>query len=269
MKQTEDFAIKLTGVSKKYIVHHEKPTLVEKVIKTQNESFWALRNITLTIRKGERVGIIGSNGSGKTTLLKTIAGISVPSAGYVETTGKLVSLIDAQAGFHPDLTGYQNIYLNGMLLGMKKQEIQAQLDRIVRFAGVGKFIDVPLHTYSQGMQLRLGFSVALYTKPDIILLDESLDTGDLKFKQKVKKTIDKHFQQKTLVLVTHNLYSVIDFCTRILIMHKGRFIYDGGLEAIFRYQKTKDPGIFWYLRQKRQADRLAKRRSVSRADRQP
>src|SRR3989304_6408892 len=169
-----DIAVKLTAVSKKYIVHHEKPTLVENILsRGKNEEFWALKDINLTIQKGEKVGIIGPNGSGKTTLLEIIAGITSSTKGKVATYGKLVSLIELEAGFHPELTGEENIFLNGLLVGMPKEEVRTKFKDIVSFADIGRFIDAPFYTYSEGMKLRLGFSILAHTSPDIVLLDEN------------------------------------------------------------------------------------------------
>src|SRR3990167_6304133 len=162
MKKNTIPAIQLDYVAKQYVLHHEKPTLVETLFSPKDEVFFALKDISLEVSKGERVGIVGRNGSGKTTLLKIIAGISTPSTGSVTTDGKVVSLIDLEAGFHPDLTGEQNIVLNGMLLGMTRAEIAKKHQAIVRFAGIGQFIDAPLYTYSSGMMLRLGFAVAVH-----------------------------------------------------------------------------------------------------------
>ncbi len=167
IKNKKIIAIKLSRVTKQYFIHHEKPTLMEKLFTRTNEKFTALKNINLSIYEGERVGFYGPNGCGKSTLLKIITGITTPTLGKVETKGKIVSLIDLEAGFHPDLTGIQNIYMNGMLLGMSKDEITEQLKDIVNFADIHQFIDVPLFTYSQGMKIRLGFSVALHVKPKI------------------------------------------------------------------------------------------------------
>src|SRR3990167_10056105 len=161
-KNQNSTVITLTEVTKSYTIHHEKPTLVEHLINGRNESFNALEDINLEIKKGEKIGIIGPNGSGKTTLLKIIAGITSPTMGIVKTSGMIVSLIDLEAGFHPDLTGEQNIVLNGMLLGMTRAEIAKKHQAIVRFAGIGQFIDAPLYTYSSGMMLRLGFAVAVH-----------------------------------------------------------------------------------------------------------
>lgn len=241
MKTNDSIAIRLSGISKRYTIHHEKPTLVERLTKGKDEEFWALKDVNLTIKKGERVGIIGPNGSGKTTLLKIIAGITTPTSGTVETHGKIVSLIDLEAGFHPDLTGVQNIYLNGMLLGIKRQDIQKKLKKIIHFADIGKFIDTPLFTYSDGMKLRLGFSVAVHTDPDILILDEGMGVGDLDFQKKVQiKNQDFFSQDKTLILATHWLDFIHNMCTRILILNNGKAISDGLPNQILSlYQKTK------------------------------
>src|SRR3972149_12073641 len=140
----KNLAIKLEGVTKRYTIHHEKPTLAEQLINGKKESFLALKDINIEITKGEKVGIIGANGSGKTTILQIIAGITTPTEGTIVTRGKVVSLIDLEAGFHPDLTGEQNIYLNGMLLGMRKEEIDGKLKKIIAFADIDTFIDAPL-----------------------------------------------------------------------------------------------------------------------------
>lgn len=235
-------AIKLTHVSKEYIIHHEKPTLVEKFYKGRNEKFWALKDINLTIRKGERVGIIGPNGSGKTTLLKIIAGITTPTSGAVETNGRIVSLIDIEAGFHPDLTGYQNIYLNGMLLGMTKQEITKKLHTIIQFANIKQFIDAPLFTYSSGMKLRLGFSVAVHADPDILILDEGLNVGDEYFQKKAFAKIESFFKQnKTIITVTHYMEFIQKYCDRIILLKEGQLLCDGGPSIVAYYKKLSTP----------------------------
>lgn len=228
-----NIAIRLTDVSKRYTIHHEKPTLVERLTRGRDEEFWALRDINLTIRKGERVGIIGPNGSGKTTLLKVITGITTPKTGTVETHGKIVSLIDLEAGFHPDLTGLQNIFLNGMLLGMKKEEIAGKLEAIIRFADIGGFIDAPLFVYSNGMKLRLGFAVAVYAEPDILILDEGLSVGDSDFQWKSQRKIHEFFTKgKTILVVTHWMDFIRGNCTRVLIFHKGAIIDDGPMHIL-------------------------------------
>lgn len=231
-------AIKLTNVSKKYEIHHEKPTLVEKFVKGKNETFWALRDINLTIKKGEKVGIIGSNGSGKTTFLKSIAGITTPTTGLIKTNGKVVSLIDLEAGFHADLSGYQNVYLNGMLLGLTNKQIDARIQDIIAFADLKQFIDAPLFTYSSGMALRLGFAIAVHADPDILLLDENLSAGDQNFQKKSHAKLHEYFQkEKTVIVVTHQLEFVANTCQRILQFQKGSLVSDGGIETLQNYDK--------------------------------
>jgi ABC-type polysaccharide/polyol phosphate transport system ATPase subunit len=235
-----NYTINLTGISKRYTIHHEKPTLMETLINRKGEKFWALRNIHLKIMKGEKVGIIGSNGSGKTTVLKIITGITTPTRGSVRKSGKLASLIDLEAGFHPELTGIQNIYLNGMILGMSRGEVESKIDRIISFADIGKFIDVPLFTYSEGMKLRLGYSIAINTEPDILILDENLYVGDSNF---IKKTyrylIDFSNKGNTIVMVSHDLNFIKKSCNRAIFLERGRIIYDGDTYDVLRKYKKR------------------------------
>jgi ABC-type polysaccharide/polyol phosphate transport system ATPase subunit len=233
-------AIELSGICKKYILHHEKPTLVENIFrKRRNEEFWALRDIGLTIRKGERVGIIGKNGSGKTTLLEILAGITTPTKGGVETFGKIVSLIELEAGFHPELTGEENIYLNGLLVGMSKSEIDKRLKKIIAFADIGRFIDAPFYTYSEGMKLRLSFSIVTHTNADIVLLDENLSVGDREFSIKSYNKIREFIKEgKTIVIVSHRMDLLKEMCNRIVWMEEGRVKKVGGRELIGKYLKS-------------------------------
>lgn len=228
-------AIQLRNINKRYTIHHEKPTLVEKLIQSKSEVFYALQDVHLTITRGERVGIIGPNGSGKTTLLKIITKITTPTQGSVKTRGKIVSLIDLEAGFHPDLTGIQNVYLNGILLGMKKREIEAKLNEIIAFADIGKFIDIPLFTYSSGMILRLGFAIAASTNPDILLLDENLMVGDRVFQKKSLDKIHQFFHAgKTILIASQQLALIENNCDRVLIMKQGRISHDGKTKQMIR-----------------------------------
>lgn len=233
------FSVQLSHISKKYEIHHEKPTLVEKFIKStgksNNESFLALNDINLNIKKGERVGIIGPNGSGKTTLLKIISGITSPTFGKAMTNGKVVSLIDLEAGFHEDLTGEQNIYLNGMLLGMKNEEINRNKDKIIRFANIGQFIDTPLFTYSSGMTLRLGFAIAVHADPDVLLLDEGMSIGDTYFHNKAISKIKDFFRAgKTIIVVSHWLDFIKTNCSIAYTLDKGRIIRSGKPDAVIK-----------------------------------
>jgi len=224
-KQTSEnqIAIQLKGVTKEYTIHHEKPTLVEKFYKGKDEKFLALDDVSLTIKKGERVGIVGLNGSGKTTLLKIIAGITNPTNGTVKISGKVVSLIDLEAGFHEDLTGEQNIYLNGLLLGMTRNEINQRFPLIIDFANIKQFIDAPLFTYSEGMKLRLGFSIAVQSKLEILVLDEGMAVGDRPFYIKAVKKIEELFRQnKTIIIASHDLEYIYDNCSKLIILKQGR-----------------------------------------------
>lgn len=217
----DSYAIRLKNISKRYEIHHEKPTLVEKFIHGKNEIFWALDNVNLTINKGERVGIVGPNGSGKTTLLKIIAGITSPTIGTIETYGKVVSLIDLEAGFHEDLSGYDNIFLNGMLLGMTKAEIMHRLPDIIAFADIKQFIDVPLFTYSFGMKLRLGFAIAIHANPDTLILDEGFGVGDANFRKKSLAALNKLKKNKTIIVTSHEPQLIQKYCEKIILLKNG------------------------------------------------
>lgn len=233
-----NIAIRLENISKRYTIHHEKPTLVERLAKGKDEEFRALENINLTVRKGEKVGIIGPNGSGKTTLLKIIAGITTPTGGTIETYGRIVSLIDLEAGFHPDLTGEQNIFLNGMLLGLNKNDIRRKIDAIIDFADIKQFIDIPLFTYSDGMRLRLGFAIAVYANPDILILDEGISIGDRNFQIKSEHAIGEILRRgKTILVSTHILWFIEQCCRRVLILKNGVVAKDGSIGLIKQYKK--------------------------------
>lgn len=232
-------AIKLKQVSKKYILHHEKPTLIEALV-SKREEFWALKNINLTINKGEKLGIIGSNGAGKSTLLKIITGITIATQGQIETNGRIASLIDLEAGFHPDLTGQENIFINGLLLGMPKEQIKKEFKNIINFSGIKKFIDSPLHTYSSGMKLRLGFSVAVHSDPDILVIDEVIAAGDEKFRQKSYQKMQEFFKKKkTILFVSHNLEVIKKLCPQTLWLDKGKTRALGpSQKTISQYKKS-------------------------------
>lgn len=219
-------AVQLDRITKKYELHHEKPTLAEQLLSSKKkEVFVALDSLDLTIYQGEKIGIIGPNGSGKTTLLKIIAGIATPSSGTVTTHGRVVSLIDLEAGFHPDLTGEENIFLNGLIIGMTRQEIKDQFEKIVAFADLKQFIDAPLHNYSEGMKLRLGFSIAIHSQPDILLLDEMITVGDEEFQEKSGKKIEELFRQnKTIIVVTHWLEFLKKHCQVLYTFSEGKIV---------------------------------------------
>lgn len=239
-KKLKPIAVELKNVTKRYLVHHEKPTFSEHLIKgSKKEVFTALDHINLTIYKGEKVGIIGPNGAGKTTLLKIISGITTPSGGKIVTKGKIVSLIDLEAGFHPDLSGEENIYLNGMVIGMSKKELSRKIVQIVDFADIGQFIDAPMYTYSSGMKLRLGFAIAVHADPEILILDEGMATGDQWFRTKAQKKLDDFFaKNKTVIVVSHWLDELQSICNRIVWVEHG-MVKKNGTTGLLHTYKTQ------------------------------
>lgn len=201
--------------------------------RTSYHDFEALKGVSFTIRQGDTVGIVGRNGSGKSTILKIIAGVYRPTAGEVRVSGQVGALIELGAGFHPDLTGRENIVLNGLLLGFSKQEIQSREQQILDFAELGEFIDSPVKQYSSGMFMRLGFAVATEIDPDVLLMDEILAVGDAAFRQKCSARIDEFRQRgKTIVFVSHDLGAVRQLCHRVLWIHHGILLGDGPADQI-------------------------------------
>ena len=196
--------------------------------KKSSETFWALQDVTFEARPGEAVGVIGPNGAGKSTALKLAAGILRPDQGRIRTCGRLTALIEISAGFHGDLTGRENVYMNGSILGMPKAEIDRKLDAIVAFSGIEEFIDTPVKRYSSGMQARLGFSVAAHVDPDVLLVDEVLSVGDVLFRQRCVRRMRELVESGTVLLfVTHNLEQMQSFCSRAVVLHRGGVTFDG------------------------------------------
>ncbi len=193
-----------------------------------NEAIWALRDVGFEIRHGEVVGVIGRNGAGKSTLLKILSRITDPTTGFVEVRGRVGCLLEVGTGFHPELTGRENIYLNGAILGMRKAEIERKFDEIVAFAEVERFLDTPVKHYSSGMQTRLGFAVAAHLDPEILLVDEVLAVGDANFQKKcLNKMHDVSQQGRTVFFVSHNMPSVVRLCPRAILMDHGQIVRDG------------------------------------------
>ncbi|MEM3433519.1 MAG: ABC transporter ATP-binding protein, partial [Candidatus Methanomethyliaceae archaeon] len=202
---------------------------------SSREEFWALRDISFTVEHGETVGIIGPNGAGKSTVLKLVARIIEPTSGRITVSGRIGALLELGAGFHPDLTGRENIYLNGSILGLSRAEIRRRLDDIIGFAELERFIDVPVKHYSSGMYVRLGFSVAVHTDPEILLVDEVLAVGDQAFQRKCLERIDELRRQGVTVLfVSHSADMVRSLCNRALWLHEGRLVADDAAEAVVR-----------------------------------
>ena len=200
-----------------------------------DKRFWALRHAEFTVRRGESVGVIGPNGAGKSTLLLALAGIITPSEGVIEVNGHISTLLSLQAGFDQDLSGEDNIHLAGALLGIPHETMERIAPEIIDFADVGAFIDAPLKTYSSGMRARLGFAIATAVDPDILLLDEVLQTGDEVFREKSRQRIISVLQAaKAVVLVTHDMTWVTEFCTRALLIEEGRVVMDGAPDEVVR-----------------------------------
>jgi ABC-type polysaccharide/polyol phosphate transport system ATPase subunit len=228
--------LKFDCVSKKYRIYQEsevkasesKLRRVTRRLWGGRNDFWALRDVSFEVERGEAVGIIGRNGAGKSTILKLLYNITAPTKGRITIDGRLAALIEVASGFHPDLTGRENIYLNGSLLGMKRREISKKLDSIVDFAGVSAFIDTPVKRYSSGMYLRLGFSIAAYLDPDILLLDEVLAVGDAEFQSKCIERINQLRKAgTTIVFVSHNLAAVEGICDRVFLLRQGEIFRSG------------------------------------------
>ena len=206
--------------------------------KKSEKSFWALDDVSFNLNRGDALGLIGPNGAGKTTILKILANITRPTSGKVDVKGRISALIELGAGFHPDLSGRENIYLNGTILGLSRKEITKALDRIVDFSGLEKFIDTPVKRYSSGMYVRLGFSVAAHIEPDVLLVDEVLAVGDAQFRQKCARRIEELRKLgTTIVFVAHNLYLVKSVCDSAIYMNHGRIQAHGDtVEAISAYE---------------------------------
>jgi len=206
---------------------------------------WALREVTFRVAPGESLGLIGPNGAGKTTTLKLLSSITRPTAGRIAVQGRVASLIELGAGFHPELTGHDNIYLNGAILGLKRREIKRKLDDIVEFSGLERFIDTPVKRYSSGMYVRLGFAVAAHVEADVLLVDEVLAVGDAEFRRKCTARMEELRQSgTTLIFVSHNMYQVRRLCQRALLLVKGEplFLGDTG-DAISTYEKIAHSAI--------------------------
>ncbi len=201
--------------------------------KAQPDQIWALKDVCFEVKRGEVVGIIGRNGAGKTTLLKILSRITEPTEGYAEIRGRVGSLLEVGTGFHPELTGRENIYLNGAIIGMKKAEIDRKFDEIVAFAEIEKFLDTPVKRYSSGMYVRLAFAVAAHLEPEILLVDEVLAVGDAAFQKKcLGKMGDVAKEGRTVLFVSHNMAAVQNLCRRSLLLNDGQVVLDGSTDRV-------------------------------------
>lgn len=244
------FAIQAKEIGLKFILQHQKQnTLLQTIVNafarlsrrpspvSGTHDFWALRHITFSVREGESLGVIGRNGAGKSTLLQILLGIYKPDEGAVEKKGT-AGLLQVGTGFHPDLTGQENIYLNGAILGLTKREIDSVYDSIVDFSELGNFIDTPTKNYSSGMTARLGFSIAINIKPDILMIDEVLSVGDQGFRKKSRQKLEEIREMgKTIILVSHSLNDVKRICDRAICLDRGRLMYEGKSPEVGEFYK--------------------------------
>lgn len=204
-------------------------------------SFWAVRNVSFDLSAGESLALLGPNGSGKSSLLKIIGGIHRPTSGTVRRRGRLGALLELGAGFHPELTGFENIYLNGAILGLSKKEISSIVDEVIDFSGLSRFIDSPVKTYSSGMYVRLGFAIAVNTKPELLLVDEVLSVGDEAFQSTcLKKIKELQANGSSIVLVTHHMQSAMEFTQRGIVLSHGKVVAEGTSEdAVIAYHELQ------------------------------
>jgi lipopolysaccharide transport system ATP-binding protein len=262
-----DVAISVKNLSKRYLIGHESrpggyQTFREAVANgvkgvgrkamamfrgqqllagDEVEEFWALKDVSFEIKRGEVLGVIGRNGAGKSTLLKVLSRITEPSEGRVEIHGRVASLLEVGTGFHPELTGRENVFLNGAILGMSKREIRTKFDEIVAFAEVEKFLDTPVKRYSSGMYVRLAFAVAAHLDPEILVVDEVLAVGDAEFQKKCLGKMGELSRQdsRTILLVSHNMHAIQSLCSSAILLSQGRLVFDGKTaDAVREYQAT-------------------------------
>ena len=239
-------AIIVDNVSMKFNLSKEKvDSLKDYIIKSikkeiKYNEFWALQNVNFEVQKGDRVGILGLNGAGKSTLLKVIAGVFKPTEGKVIKNGRLVPLLELGAGFDPQYTGRENIYLYGAMLGYSKEFIDEKYDEIVKFSELKDFIDVPIKNYSSGMRARLGFSIATVVEPEILILDEVLSVGDAKFRKKCERKMQKMFDHGVTVLfVSHSLAQVKRLCNKAILLEHGQLIAQGDIDDVSEIYERK------------------------------
>ncbi|MDQ6839640.1 MAG: ABC transporter ATP-binding protein [Actinomycetota bacterium] len=257
---SSEASIQVRRLSKSYGLAGERSGLLSEAIarrlrhpfRVKQETYWALRDVSLEVHPGEVLGIVGKNGAGKSTLLKIMSRITEPTSGEIELRGRLGCLLEVGTGFHPELTGRENVFLNGAILGMRKAEIQRQFDEIVDFAGIERFLDTPVKRYSSGMYVRLAFAVAAHLSSEILVVDEVLAVGDIEFQKKCLGKMQLVASQtgRTVVFVSHNVTAVKSLCTRAVLLHAGRVVHDGDTaEALHRYvdlhrHSSASPGVF-------------------------
>jgi lipopolysaccharide transport system ATP-binding protein len=248
--------LEIQNLGKKYRIKHlaggylslrERLVNSLKFEKSPMEDFWALNDVSFEVQPGESIGIIGKNGAGKSTLLKILSKITRPTTGRIVSRGRIASLLEVGTGFHPELTGRENIFFNGSLLGMRRKEIENKFDDIVDFSGVEKFLDTPLKHFSSGMQLRLAFAIAAFLEPEILIIDEVLAVGDAEFQKKcMGKMADVSKSGRTILFVSHNMVAVENLCDRAIYLHNGLVAQDGNIQNV----------LFNYLNSERQSMKI-------------
>ena len=248
-----DIAIRVQNISKRYLIGDTSSGSLRETIGSlfgrstadDTKEFYALRDVSFEVRRGDAIGIIGKNGAGKSTLLKVLSRITEPTTGRVEIDGRVSSLLEVGTGFHPELTGRENVFLNGTILGMKRQEIKDKFDEIVDFSGVEKFLDTPVKRYSSGMKVRLAFAVAAHLEPEILIIDEVLAVGDAEFQRKcLGKMEDISGQGRTVLFVSHNMSAVRSLCPQAIQLKHGQVVYQGEVnKAIDSYLNVNSGSV--------------------------
>jgi lipopolysaccharide transport system ATP-binding protein len=250
----ESIAIKVRNVSKRYTIGQAKKSSIKDTFndfftyKKNEEEFIALNDVSFEIKKGDVVGILGKNGAGKSTLLKLLSHITKPSTGRLEINGRIASLLEVGTGFHPELTGRENIFLNGTILGMSRKEIKTKFDEIVEFSGVSKFIDTPVKNYSSGMYVRLAFAVAAHLEPEILVIDEVLAVGDAEFQNKcIGKMKDVANHGRTVLFVSHDMNAISSLCKKSILLERGSIVAFGETQDVIEtyLKKYEDIGTHW------------------------
>jgi ABC-2 type transport system ATP-binding protein len=241
-------AVTVDHVSKRFRLYKERNQTLKAAVmrgrRSVHEDFWALKDVSFDVPQGSTFGLIGSNGSGKSTLLKCLAKIYYPEKGAISANGKVAALLEVGSGFHPELSGRENIFLNGSILGMSRKEVTRKLDEIVEFSGVEQFIDQPVKNYSSGMYVRLGFSVAINVDPDVLVVDEVLAVGDAEFQEKCRQKF-KDFKAagKTVILVSHSMGTVKDMCDNVAWLSHGDLLAVGEAPGIIKQYLDSLPGL--------------------------
>ncbi|MCK6488749.1 MAG: ABC transporter ATP-binding protein [Planctomycetes bacterium] len=247
---SSDTIIRAVGVAKRYRIHAGAPVSLHETLghalrlrrpPRQWQEFWALRDLSLTIRRGEKVAFLGRNGAGKSTLLKLVCRITPPTSGYIDVEGRVASMLEVGTGFHPELSGRDNIFLNASILGLTRRQTLERFDRITAFADIGAFLDTPVKHFSSGMYVRLAFAVAAHTEPDILVIDEVLTVGDVAFREKCREHLTGHGQaDRTMLMVSHELEHLVRVATRGVVLDQGQVCFDGPIaDAIDHHRRLR------------------------------